>query len=190
MLTPIKRWGAGVFILIWAALPVLQARQPPANAHAVALVHFQERLKAYAALRDKLKASTPPKTTPSSGELVGRQETLAAEIRRARSDAKEGDLFIPEVAPIIRHAVADDLRRRTPKERAAAFQEVPAGLGLEVNDLYPKSVPLATVPPKLLAALPQLPEGLEYRFVGHRLILHDTVANLVVDILEDAVPRR
>jgi hypothetical protein len=58
-----------------------------------------------------------------------------------------------------------------------------------VNDEYPKSIPLATVPPKLLAALPPLPHGLEYRFVGRRLILHDTLTNLVVDILENAIPR-
>ena len=43
---------------------------------------------------------------------------------------------------------------------------------------------------EMLAAMPRLPDNLEYRFVGRRLILHDTITNLVVDILEDAVPRQ
>lgn len=183
-------WLSVVFILISTALAVLEGHQP-ANPRALAMLHFQERAKDYIALRDKLKASLPPpKPTSSPAELVARQEALAAALRRARADAKPGDIFIPEVAQILRRAIAHDLRSRTPQERAAAFTEVPAGLGLKVNDIYPKSVPLATVPPKLLAALPQLPEGLEYRFVGRRLILHDTMANVVADILEDAVPRR
>jgi len=42
--------------------------------------------------------------------------------------------------------------------------------------------------PALLAALPALPEELEYRFVGWDLVLVDTHADLVVDILKDALP--
>mgnify|MGYP006375434595 CR=1 FL=1 len=35
-------------------------------------------------------------------------------------------------------------------------------------------------------ALPPLPEGLEYRFVGRHLIIRDVAANIVVDVLRDA----
>ena len=53
-----------------------------------------------------------------------------------------------------------------------------------------KSQPLATVPPRVLQALPQLPKdaGLEYRFVQKHLILFDTRANLIVDFLLNAIP--
>jgi hypothetical protein len=47
---------------------------------------------------------------------------------------------------------------------------------------------LATVPPLLLLRLPKLPEGLEYRFMGRDLILHDTTANIIVDFLRAAAP--
>jgi hypothetical protein len=40
----------------------------------------------------------------------------------------------------------------------------------------------------LLDALPRLPEGLEYRFMGNDLILRDTKANLIVDFINNAVP--
>ena len=36
-----------------------------------------------------------------------------------------------------------------------------------------------TVPPNILAALPKLPEDLEYRFVNRHMILLDTHAHIV-----------
>ena len=53
---------------------------------------------------------------------------------------------------------------------------------------YPTTLPLETVPGKLLRVLPQLPEVLEYRILGRHLILRDVKANLVVDFVRDAVP--
>lgn len=177
-------------VLIFAWAPVARA-QLAANPHAVALVGFEDRAKAYLALRDKVKATmAPPKPTNDPGQLVARQEALARAVRKARAGAAPGDIFTRDVAPILRGAIQRDFGRRTAAERAAALREVPSALALKVNDSYPKSVPLATVPPKLLAEMPRLPDSLEYRFVGRRLILHDTVSNLVVDILEEALPPR
>ncbi len=107
----------------------------------------------------------------------------------ARADARPGDLLVPEVAAILRDTVRSDFAQRSPEQRAATVQEIPS-LRLEVNRVYPTSVPLATVPPKLLAAMPRLPDGLEYRFVGRCLVLHDTVTNLVVDFIDNALPPR
>jgi hypothetical protein len=45
----------------------------------------------------------------------------------------------------------------------------------------------ALVWPCILNALPPLPDELQYRFVGVDLILVDIHANLVVDILRNAV---
>jgi hypothetical protein len=40
---------------------------------------------------------------------------------------------------------------------------------------------------RLLAALPALPSDVNYRFVRHELILHDTRANLILDRVDDAI---
>jgi hypothetical protein len=45
------------------------------------------------------------------------------------------------------------------------------------------------VPPQVLLVLPRLPEPLEYRFVGERLILMDVHALTVADFMDNAVPR-
>lgn len=44
------------------------------------------------------------------------------------------------------------------------------------------------MPPLILTQLQPLPDGLGYRFMGRGLILRDTKANLIVDVLPEAVP--
>jgi hypothetical protein len=57
-----------------------------------------------------------------------------------------------------------------------------------VNDTYPRTVEYPIMPPSLLAALPPLPDELQYRLVGRTLILWDHHADLVVDVMADALP--
>ena len=45
------------------------------------------------------------------------------------------------------------------------------------------------MPPEVLGALPALPVELEYRFVGDALILLDTHAHIVIDLVPDALPK-
>lgn len=180
-----------VLLLLAAAaiLPADARSQQATNAHAAALSHFNDRVKDYLALRDKVKASlTPPKSAENAWEITAQQQAFARGVRAARASAKEGDIFVSEVVPVFKQVIREDFSKRTQHQRAAALQGVPPLLGLKVNDEYPKAVPLATVPPKLLAAMPPLPDALEYRIAGRRLILHDTITNLVVDILEGAIP--
>jgi len=65
--------------------------------------------------------------------------------------------------------------------------ESPARVDLVVNGKYPPNAPLSTVPPSVLLSLPKLPQGMEYRFVGRHLILFDSKANLIVDVLRNAI---
>jgi hypothetical protein len=69
------------------------------------------------------------------------------------------------------------------------MDENPGRIQLQVGGRYPDEVPLSTMPPQVLAALPKVPEELEYRFIGRRLILLDVHAHLVVDYIDDALPR-
>jgi hypothetical protein len=62
------------------------------------------------------------------------------------------------------------------------------GVALKVNGTYPQGVPLQSTPPTVLLHLPRLPKELEYRIVGHDFALHDTVTNLIVDFIPNAIP--
>ena len=75
-----------------------------------------------------------------------------------------------------------------PETKASiAGHDKPPAVPLKVNAKYPESAPLPTVPPNLLARLPQLPEDVEYRIVGKDLILRDVDANIIVDFIPNAI---
>ena len=59
---------------------------------------------------------------------------------------------------------------------------------LRVNDRYPRNMPLQSTPPTLLLNLPRLPDELHYRIVGRDLVLYDVTADLIVDLISNAVP--
>ena len=53
--------------------------------------------------------------------------------------------------------------------KPAMMEENPGqAVKLRVNGRYPDTIPLSTMPPQVLRALPKLPRELEYRFIGGR----------------------
>jgi len=107
-------------------------------------------------------------------------------VAKGRPDAKQGDIFVPAMQTFIRGLVR---RVVTGPEggriKDSLMDENPMGVKIAVNDRYPDTIPLATMPPDILAALPKLPDDLEYRFVGNRLIILDNKAHLIVDFVSD-----
>ena len=183
---PILAYAAAVLAL---GLSARLAGQQPVNPRAEVLSHFQDRIDSYMQLREKAVSGVKKlDETMNPAQVTARQQSLGRAIANARATARPGDIFFPEVAELIKEAVRRDFRRRPAKERAAAVASVPKAPAVGINDPYPAAVPLATVPPKLLAELPRLPEELEYRFLGGRLILRDVDANLVIDFVVDALP--
>lgn len=153
---------------------------------------FEQRVSAYVQLKEQAGAGLLPlETTKSPGEIDAVQSALAARIRERRAGAKQGDIFTPEIRTHFRQLIAGPLTgaradaiRDLMKEDAPA----PGAIDLEVNGIYPTSQPYATTPPSMLALLPALPTGLEYRVVGRDLILLDQTANLIVDFMRNAIP--
>ena len=148
---------------------------------------FNHRVEEYVALRKQLAGSLkalPDKASPK--EIDAHQRALLALVAKGRADAKQGDLFLPDMQTFVRGLVRSVLSSvEGPKIRASLMDENPMGVKIAVNDRYPDTVPVATMPPDVLAALPTLPEDLEYRFVGNRLILLDVEAHLVVDFVDN-----
>jgi len=163
--------------------------QQPVNPQAAALKEFADRTKAYVDLKTKMKSALPAlgaDATPA--EISKHEQQLAQAIRRARSNARQGDVFTPPVVPQFRTVIRGDLRSRDIRDALAAMQEVPYTVTLRVNDTWPSDFPLATIPPRLLNNLYPLPDGLEYRFLDRHLVLLDTESHLIVDFVRDVVP--
>jgi hypothetical protein len=72
--------------------------------------------------------------------------------------------------------------------QASLKRAEPVQWKLRVNDSFPAHLPLQSTPPTVLANLPKLPPELEYRVVGHGLVLRDVDANLVIDYIAAAIP--
>ena len=171
-----------------AAAPVPQ--QARVNPQAQAMADFKKRLDAYLDLRKAVTAKYPEvKETGDPVKIHTREVNLGKAIALARPNAKAGDIFGP-VSRLLLKTVEDDWNARSAADQKAILAEIPKGLGLKVNQPYPPNIALATVPPKLLAQLPMLPEELEYRLVDRRLLLRDRDANLIIDVLVGAEPTR
>lgn len=189
------RWSAILGVGVVAAISTGQtaaqkpATKPAPNAHALVLKDFQDRINNYLELHNDVeKGPAQLKETNEPEQIRQAQMRLAERIRAVRKDARPGDIFTPEIRATFRRLMYPELRgtegRRT---RAEINEDAPAGVPLKVNASYPEGASLPTVPPNLLASLPQLPEDLEYRIIRKDLILRDVNANLIVDFIPNAI---
>lgn len=148
---------------------------------------FNRRVNQYMTLQHQLEGSLDKlstKATPT--QIDAHQRALLALVAKARADVTQGEIFVPDMQTFIKGLVRRVLTGPGgPKIKDSLMDENPMGVSIKVNDRYPDTIPLATMPPDILAALPKLPEDLEYRFVGNRLILLDTRAHLIVDLVPD-----
>jgi hypothetical protein len=137
-----------------------------------------------------LEASLPPlKQTSSPLQLAQRERALAEKIRAARRNAKSGTVFTPRISAEFKRLIRMSMRGPdAARIRSSLSQTATGPLRVHVNEIYPEDVPLQSTPPTLLLSLPKLAPELDYRFVGHDLILRDTKADLVVDLIRGAIP--
>jgi hypothetical protein len=153
-----------------------------------ALRDFGRRVRGYVELRNDLQTGIPTlKITVDADEIERAEEALARRIRRARAEAKRGDILAPPIAGQIKKMLVVEVDAKT---LAAIMDDNPGEFRFRLNGTYPKDRPLSTVPPNLLALLPALADDVEYRFVGRNLILRDTRANIVIDTIPYALTCR
>jgi hypothetical protein len=149
---------------------------------------FSARVSEYFALRSDLEKGLPPLTvTDDPAEIRRAVRALAKRIRVARAGAKEGDLFTPAISLEFRKALILEMDANT---WAAIMDDNPGEFSNQINGSYPGEKPLSTVPPNILAALPRLPDDIQYRFLGRHLILLDTRANVILDRIPHAIQCR
>jgi len=153
------------------------------------LKEFQQQLDLYRKLRsDLIRKLKPISTTPDAAELRARQDALAAALKAARAGAKQGNVVNPAVAAHITRIVTADFRRRNAAAERATLKEVPRLPRPAINQAYPADEALPTVPPLLLAALPRLPDNLQYRFFGRHVAILDGDVQIIIDYVADALP--
>lgn len=146
---------------------------------------FGGRVQQYFELRRKLESGLPPLVvTDNASDILNAEFTLARQVRHARRAAKPGDIFTPAIAVAFRQVLAPALNGMILE---VILDENPGPFSHDVDSRYPTSRPKATIPTTILQLLPPLPDDLQYGFIGHQLIIHDTRTNTIVDRMTCAI---
>ena len=123
--------------------------------------------------------------------MLEASDMLADAIRDVRPNARPGHIFTASPAQYFRTVISNTLVRyeydAADISRWLNDEVLPGAKPPVVNGRYDWRLG-AWMWPALLQVLPRLPRELEYRIVGADLVLIDLHANLVVDILENAMP--
>jgi hypothetical protein len=161
-----------VFAAVVIALTVTaQAAQAPFNDGQV-ITQFERAVDAYAFQHRQVQRR--------AGETVD-QQAMAGAMRASRPSAEDGAIFTPMVAAAFHSRIATALRSGSCNRPSTDANFVVPRPNQDAGGTLPISACLAAV-------LPRLPAELEYRVAGVVLLLVDTHANLVVDVLHGAFP--
>ena len=179
----------GALLLSSTAFPALAEQKPPTNPRAQVISNFSNRVKTYVELRNKLEDTLkdlPKQTDPTSEDR--HQRALQKLVQTSRKSAKAGDIFTDDMQQLVRQLLRPIFTGKSGRQIRNEIHdnEYKGNAPLAVNARYPDEVPLSTVPPQVLQALPKLPGELEYRFIGTSLILFDPHAHIIVDYMQRA----
>jgi hypothetical protein len=153
-----------------------------------ALQPFRTGVDQYVELHHRAEAAIPPASVPADAvNLYVVPTALRARLQRARAGTGEGKIFTPRAARVFKKLITQASHRDYAALMAETHEDRDELGRAMVNDRWPGSA-LTTMPPDLLAVLPPLPRELEYRFVHRDLVLWDVRADLIVDVLRDAIP--
>jgi hypothetical protein len=146
---------------------------------------FSTRVDAYSELRRRLESRLSAVTvTDDVGQLRRGRRTLAGAIRVARSGAAQGEFFTPATTAQFQRVLASVMDARM---WAVIMDENPGSFGHDIDGTYPDGKTFSTMPGLLLAQLPELPDDIQFRFVGRHLILYDVRANTIIDRMPNAI---
>ena len=155
-----------------------------------AVAAFEARVKKYSKLRERIEGKMPKLSKESTPEQIQAHKTAFEQrVRAARTGAKPGQMFTPDIARYIRATIREEFKGTERKElRETVLEADTKGVPLRVNYTYPETKELVEMSPTLLLKLPQLPKQLRYRFVKRNLLLVDRENDLIVDYMLDALP--
>lgn len=149
------------------------------------LTDFNTRVASYFNLRSEMEKGLPPPTvTDDPAEIRRAVRALAERIRLARAGARQGDIFTPTISDEFKKALRQEMSASTWVD---VMDDNPGEFSAEINGSYPEAKTFSTVPPNILAALPRLPQDIQYRFLGRHLILFDVRASVIIDSIPFAI---
>jgi hypothetical protein len=187
-LANLTRTPASVAAILLLSAMTTSVALPLPDPEAEALRSFQDRVAGYMALHHRLEASIAPVARPTDAvNLYAMPTALRHQLQRARAGTQEGRVFAPPAANIFKRLIAQTVGGDYARLLKATHEDADELGRALVNDQWPGPA-VTTMPPDLLNVFPRLPPELEYRFVHRDMVLWDAAADLIVDVLRDAIP--
>jgi hypothetical protein len=180
--------------LLPAAVITIVALGPPGplrlSAEPNADRQFLQSVESYMALRRQLAHQWPPVAVSGDVDAIHRaSDARFAAMRRARANARRGDMFNARIADLYRVRIRHGFSVRG-HDASELIEEMNEGgrnwKPAVVNGRFSWTTAAAT-PAHVLAVLPDLPPELQYRFVGPDLVLVDLDLGFIVDVLPDVL---
>ena len=155
-----------------------------------AVKRFEQRVKNYVKLRNRVKATLPKLSKDATPEQIETyRDKFEAGVRAARTGAKRHDIFNTEGSDYIRRTLKTNFQGKDRIElRDVVFDGETPTIKVRVNYPYPEPAAFTEMPATVLLNLPQLPPEVKYRFVGRNLLLVDRDNNLILDYMTNALP--
>jgi hypothetical protein len=180
-----------LFLFLFLFLPCLAQQPVGLTPDSLVLKDFSRRVADYVKLHKAAQSEIHALKPTGSQEAIKRHEhQLAERIRADRQGATQGNLFTTEIAQEFRRLIGITMQGPQAARIRQSLQSVaPVGSqAIRIDSTYPAGLPLQSTPASLLLNLPPLPPEIEYRVMGHALVLRDVDANLVVDFIPNAIP--
>ena len=146
---------------------------------------FTNRVTAYSELRRQLESRLPAVTVTDDVDQIRRgRRSLARAIRVARPGAAQGEFFTAATTAQFQLVLT---RMMDAEMWAVIMDENPGAFGHDIDGTYPDGKTFSTMPILVLARLPELPDDIQFRFVGRHLILYDVRANTIIDRMSEPI---
>lgn len=150
---------------------------------------FHGRVSAYVMVHRYLARSLSPVHMFGDEEATLVNDELRSALVAAFPQAGPGRLFTPAVRELLRTRIDNALRDGSAQGSMTGYAPLLGEPPPTVNQAFP-SVVGAAYWPALAQVLPVIPEELEYLFWDRDLVLVDVDANLVIDVMREALPER
>jgi hypothetical protein len=185
-----KYYALAGMLLVFAVGTPAQDAAATETADAATKAAFEAAVNSYVAQRREIEAGMPTLSTEATPEeLASHKSALFKNIATQRKVAKKGDIFTPAavamISRIIKANYSDAELANIKAENAEADTK---GVKLAINAAYPEGREKVEMPPRLLLALPELPDEVNYHFIGRDLIILDKESGLIIDFMTNALP--
>jgi hypothetical protein len=181
--------GFVIFVFLFAPKPLL-AQGVYSETEKETIAQFEKQAKEYSKLREDLENLLPKLSKDATAEEIETHKiNFQKSVQKARSGAKQGEIFTPKAMVLIRKIIKTDLDKGDRAEiKQINLEAETKGVPLKINFPYPEAKEQAEMSPVLLLSLPKLPKQLRYRFVGNNLLLVDRENGLIIDYMLNAMP--